>query len=288
MTVVILNSGVGKRLGKITRDKTKGMVEIREGESIFQNQVEKLVDCGLRKFVITTGYLREVFEEFAQGIFHRVAGEKGIQLEYKFVYNKLYDKTNYIMSLHKAAEATRDDIILMHGDLIFSPEIIEELMRDEGSRVVIDTTLPLPEKDFKARVDENGRVYEIDVKLTEKFQDEKFQDEKSQDEKSQDEKSLEERTLGEKSLTQNQPPVTPPTKLAACQPLYKLNRPDWEKWLDAIATFIQQGKDNCYAEIALNTITDQIQLTGYDVKGGLCMEIDNEEDLNKIKEIIEG
>jgi phosphoenolpyruvate phosphomutase len=148
------------------------------------------------------------------------------------------------MSLFKASEVTEDDVLLLHGDLIFSEEVINNLIKDNRSRVIVDSAIPLPEKDFKARVErKNGKILEIDVNLK-----------------------------GD--------------NLIASQPLYKLNKMDWLKWMDAIKLFCKQGNTNVYAELALNTITDRIDLSGYDIKGQLCMEIDNEDDLNRIKKLV--
>jgi phosphoenolpyruvate phosphomutase len=50
-------------------------------------------------------------------------------------------------------------------------------------------------------------------------------------------------------------------------------------WSENIKRFCYNGKNNVYAEEALNEILNQIKLIPYDIKGNLCMEIDTPEDL---------
>lgn len=67
------------------------------------------------------------------------------------------------------------------------------------------------------------------------------------------------------------------------QPVYKLNKKDWNKWLDKICEFCESGNVNCYAEMALNKITNSCFLEAIDFQNQLCMEIDTPEDLDIVK-----
>ena len=69
----------------------------------------------------------------------------------------------------------------------------------------------------------------------------------------------------------------------ACQPMYKLNLSDWKKWATAIEEFCENNKVDVYAENALNEVLKEIELLPFDIKGKLCMEIDNLEDFQKLK-----
>ena len=73
-------------------------------------------------------------------------------------------------------------------------------------------------------------------------------------------------------------------KAYEAQPLYKLNKTDWNIWLKRICEYCVNGKITCYAENALNDITDLCQIESYDAKNKLCAEVDTEEDLSIIKE----
>ena len=46
---------------------------------------------------------------------------------------------------------------------------------------------------------------------------------------------------------------------------------------------LDNGKRKCYAEVALNEVTDECRIDAFDVQDRLCTEIDNPEDLDKVK-----
>ena len=68
----------------------------------------------------------------------------------------------------------------------------------------------------------------------------------------------------------------------AAQPLYKLRQSDWGVWLDEIKNFCENGECGCYAENALNNVSDLMNLYPLDVKEDLCKEIDTQEDLAEV------
>jgi len=73
----------------------------------------------------------------------------------------------------------------------------------------------------------------------------------------------------------------------ACQPLYHLRKQDWNIWQLEIQKFCKNGNESVYAENALNEVSTTMELYPFDVDGRLCMEIDNEADLEKAKQLLE-
>ena len=65
----------------------------------------------------------------------------------------------------------------------------------------------------------------------------------------------------------------------SAQPLYKLNKEDWNIWLDEICNFCESDTRKCYAENAFNVVSDKCLIYPVDVKNKLCAEIDTPEDL---------
>ena len=58
-----------------------------------------------------------------------------------------------IYSIYLAKEEIQDDdILLIHGDLVFDNLVMEKIVESEYSCMTVSSTLPLPEKDFKAIV----------------------------------------------------------------------------------------------------------------------------------------
>jgi len=70
--------------------------------------------------------------------------------------------TNYIYSIYLARAALDDDILLMHGDLVFENEVLDRVLGSDSSCMTVSTTLPLPEKDFKAVI-RGGKVMKVGV-----------------------------------------------------------------------------------------------------------------------------
>ena len=57
MKALILNSGLGSRMGTLTSEQPKCMTQISGDETILSRQLRQLVDVGVEEVVITTGFL---------------------------------------------------------------------------------------------------------------------------------------------------------------------------------------------------------------------------------------
>ena len=144
-------------MGVITNDHPKCMTEISVKDTILSRQLRQLVSFGIGEVVMTTGYYDKVLEDYCDALH--------LPLRFTFVNNPLYDKTNYIYSIYCAREQLKDDdIILMHGDLVFESLVLEAVMDSPVSCMAVSSTLPLPEKDFKA-VTEGGRIEKIGIEF---------------------------------------------------------------------------------------------------------------------------
>lgn len=142
MKALILNSGLGSRMGDETKTHPKCMTMIDEKETIISRQLRLLKENGIKDVVITTGPFEDKLIDYCKSL--------KLGLNIKFVNNPIYDKTNYIYSIYNAREELVDDIILMHGDLVFTDEVLKKVIKSKKSVMTVSSTLPLPEKDFKA------------------------------------------------------------------------------------------------------------------------------------------
>lgn len=159
MKALILNSGLGHRMGVITKEHPKCMTEISYKNTILSRQLRQLASFGIEEVVMTTGYYNEVLVDYCN--------ELHLPLKFTFVNNPIYDITNYIYSIYCAKKLLKDDdIILMHGDLVFENFAMEAIMNSEVSCMAVSSTLPLSEKDFKAVV-KNGRVENVGIEFFE-------------------------------------------------------------------------------------------------------------------------
>ena len=159
MKALILNSGMGTRMGVLTKEHPKCMTDIAEGETILSAQLKKAVAFGITDVVITTGYFNDVLEEYCASL--------GLPLNYEFVYNPRYSETNYIYSIYCARETLRgEEILLMHGDLVFEDAVLAQVLAFDGSCMTVSSTLPLPEKDFKAVISD-GKITAVGIEFFE-------------------------------------------------------------------------------------------------------------------------
>lgn len=156
MKALILNSGLGSRMGVLTSEHPKCMTEISSHETILSRQLKQIAEAGIEDVVITTGYYDSVLVNYCNSL--------DLPLHFTFVKNPIYDKTNYIYSIYCAREYLDDDIVLMHGDLVFENEVFDRVIASPVSCMTVSSTLPLPEKDFKAVV-RDGVVMKVGVEF---------------------------------------------------------------------------------------------------------------------------
>ena len=156
MKALILNSGLGSRMGSLTSEHPKCMTEISSHETILSRQLRQIADAGIQEVVMTTGYY--------DGVLVKYCHDLELPIRFTFVKNPIYDKTNYIYSIYCAKDYLDDDIILMHGDLVFENEVFDKVVNSPVSCMAVSSTLPLPEKDFKAQV-VDGMVMKVGVDI---------------------------------------------------------------------------------------------------------------------------
>ena len=157
MIALLLNSGRGTRMGAETKEHPKCMCRLDDQDTIISWQVKLLRRVGVKEAVVTTGPFADMLREHLESL------NAGITFHY--VPNPDYMNTNYIVSMDNArALLEADDVISLHGDLVLAPEVMDMLAAAPVSSVAVDASLPLPEKDFKARIT-GGRVSAIGVNV---------------------------------------------------------------------------------------------------------------------------
>ena len=64
MKALILNSGLGSRMGVLTSEHPKCMTEISTHETILSRQLKMIANAGIEEVVMTTGYYDGVCGRF--------------------------------------------------------------------------------------------------------------------------------------------------------------------------------------------------------------------------------
>ena len=122
MQAIILAAGMGKRLGALTRNNTKCMIQVN-GVTLIERMMKQLdrLSPSLEKIVIVTGYEGEKLKTFLSRL--------DISTPVEYVDNPLYASTNNIYSLYLAKEhLLQDDTLLFESDLIFEDSVIDALL----------------------------------------------------------------------------------------------------------------------------------------------------------------
>ena len=156
MKALILNSGLGHRMGVLTSEHPKCMTEISVTDTILSRQLRLLVTAGIKDVVMTTGYFDQILVDYCNSL--------GLPIHITFVNNPLYAETNYIYSIYCAREYLDDDIVLMHGDLVFELSVLEDMLSEERSCMKVSSTAAIPDKDFKAVI-HDGKIDKIGVEF---------------------------------------------------------------------------------------------------------------------------
>lgn len=156
MKAVIFNSGLGNRMGDFTTHNHKSMARLKDGETIFHRQIRLLSAEGITDFIVTTG----PFEDQLKG-----EAADFPELNFTFVRNDIYDKTNYIYSMYLAREYMNDDLLFFHGDLVFNRKLIHDVLAcSDKNTGTVNFKKALPEKDFKGRV-QDGKLLEVSIHI---------------------------------------------------------------------------------------------------------------------------
>ncbi|MBV9274399.1 MAG: nucleotidyltransferase family protein [Verrucomicrobia bacterium] len=115
---VILAAGRGTRMGELTAEIPKPMVEVR-GKPILQHILEGLAAAGFRQALIVVGYRKQVIQNyFGNG------DQLGLQLEY--VEQTIQDGTGRVVGL--AADFCADQpFLLSYGDILVDPGLYQRL-----------------------------------------------------------------------------------------------------------------------------------------------------------------
>jgi len=156
MKAIILASGEGKRLRPLTDNLPKPLIKIGD-KTILGHQLDNLIGCNITNIIITTGPFEDKIKEYVK--------EKYPDLEVSYVNNPKYETTNYIYSMWLTKGLINDDIILLHGDLVFEKKLLERLIKKKYENcVLVNRKIKPLKKDFKAVI-ENNRMVKIGVEF---------------------------------------------------------------------------------------------------------------------------
>lgn len=123
MQAIILAAGMGRRLGELTKNNTKCMVEVN-GITLIDRMLNQLSGLPLNRVVIVVGYEGKKLVDY-------IGDRYDDKMKIEYVENPIYDKTNNIYSLALAKDKLQeDDTLLIESDLIFDDGLFDLILAD--------------------------------------------------------------------------------------------------------------------------------------------------------------
>jgi len=118
MKAIILNAGKGGRLGNLTDDRPKCLVEVG-GRPILDFQLDALRLAGVLELVIVVGYRHEMIRDYLK---------RYPEFLVTWLENPDYAETNTAYSLWLARHEMTDAFLYLNGDVLFHPELVRRLV----------------------------------------------------------------------------------------------------------------------------------------------------------------
>ena len=123
MQAINLAAGMGRRLGKYTRDNTKCMLPVN-GVRLIDRMLEQLCQLNLSRLIMVVGYKGLELMDY---IGNRYEGRLAIE----YTENPVYDKTNNIYSLALVKDKMmEDDTLLIESDLILDDSLFHMILEN--------------------------------------------------------------------------------------------------------------------------------------------------------------
>ncbi len=122
MQVIILSAGMGMRLKPLTNEKPKCLVNVCS-KPILKHQIDYFFnDKRIDEIIIVIGYMADLIRKFIKNFYNN--DPKIILIE-----NKDFSTTNNMYSLFLTRKYIKNAFLLVNGDVILNPEIIDELIK---------------------------------------------------------------------------------------------------------------------------------------------------------------
>jgi len=158
MKAIILSAGQGSRLGHLTDDKPKCLIDF-SGRTLLDRQLDALAANGVREAVVVTGFRDDQIEA-------ALAKRRGGPTV-RTIYNPFYQVADNLGSLFIAREELTGDCLVWNGDTLVSDALMARVVRNDrsGICVTIDRKPDYDEDDMKVVVDGGGRLRAIGKRL---------------------------------------------------------------------------------------------------------------------------
>lgn len=161
MNLIILAAGQGKRLYPLTKDTPKSMLDLGDGTTLLDRQLENAIASHtLHKVYVITGYLTEQLEAKLETYSDKA--------EIEVVYNPYYDVSNNLLSLWCAHHLMlEEDFLVSNGDNIYKAHVYDQVLAGdhEAIQLTIDHKDHYDGDDMKVRINDQRNLLQVSKKI---------------------------------------------------------------------------------------------------------------------------
>lgn len=160
MKAIVLSAGQGRRLLPLTTTLPKCLLAADGEHSILELQLRALAACGIRRVTVMVGFGAHQVEQF-------LATRPGDSLTVRTRYNPFFTTTNNLVTCWLAGREMTEDFVLLNGDTLFEPAILQRVLANIGSPVTlaIDQKAEYDDDDMKVALDGNRRLVAVSKTL---------------------------------------------------------------------------------------------------------------------------
>jgi choline kinase len=159
MRAIILSAGQGTRLGHLTDDRPKCLIDFN-GRTLLDRQLDTLQANGVHEAVVVAGFRDDQVEG-------AIAARSGGPVV-RTIYNPFYKVADNLGSLFIAKHELVDDCLVWNGDTLVSNALMRRVVDNDqaGICVTIDRKDSYDDDDMKVVVDDQSRLRQIGKRIS--------------------------------------------------------------------------------------------------------------------------
>ena len=142
-TAIILAAGLGSRLGAKTEHAPKGFLEI-DGQSLIVRSLNNLIDSGIERIIIGTGYMSEAYEQLAFDY-----------PQVECVKNDVFATSGSMYTLYCLRNVIDEDFLILESDLLYDKCGLSMLLKEPHKDVILSSGKSNSNDEVYIEVDHN-------------------------------------------------------------------------------------------------------------------------------------